>query len=172
VLGVAELILIGYPLWIAFDLGGLATDTLLRTALPAGIGAIVVWIAASTAWLLPLRLGGARKAARRSRAQGPRGARVPDHDQGAGSRPAAAHRAVDRGGGLTGLFLNIYGNWADRAGRRDHGTRALHAYIVGCVRAAWWSHILGEIRGRLFAVGSPLKRFDDGHFRRFHPSSR
>ena len=44
---------------------------------------------------------------------------------------------------------------------------AVHAYVVSCVRAVWWAQILGEVRERLFAVGSPLKRFDDSHFRRF-----
>jgi len=54
VLGIAELIFIAYPLWVAFDLGGLGSDTLLRTALPVGIGAVVVWMSATTAWMLPL----------------------------------------------------------------------------------------------------------------------
>src|SRR5450432_3823981 len=53
VLGIAEIAFIGYPLWLAFDLGGLG-DTLLRTALPVGIGAVVVWRAAITAGLRPL----------------------------------------------------------------------------------------------------------------------
>src|ERR1044071_2889318 len=54
VLGLAELIFIAYPLWVAFDLGGLGSDTLLRTALPVGVGAVIVWTAASAAWLYPL----------------------------------------------------------------------------------------------------------------------
>src|SRR5690348_7595028 len=54
VLGIAELVFIAYPLWVAFDLAGLGSDTLLRTALPVGVGAVVVWLAATTAWLLPL----------------------------------------------------------------------------------------------------------------------
>ncbi|HEX7842196.1 MAG TPA: hypothetical protein VF469_32210, partial [Kofleriaceae bacterium] len=54
VLGLAELIFIAYPLGHAFDLAGLGGDTLLRTALPVGVGAVVVWLAAITAWLLPL----------------------------------------------------------------------------------------------------------------------
>ena len=36
VLGVVEIIAVGYPLWVAFDLGDLGADTLLRTALPVG----------------------------------------------------------------------------------------------------------------------------------------
>src|SRR5262249_61302157 len=53
-LGFAELALIGYPLWQAFDLCELGTDTLLRVGLPVGVAAVVVWFAAITAWLLPL----------------------------------------------------------------------------------------------------------------------
>src|SRR5439155_10276948 len=33
--------------------------------------------------------------------------------------------------------------------------------------AVWWAQILAEVRERLFAVGSPLRRFDDSHFRLF-----
>src|SRR5262245_2511999 len=54
VLGLAELVFIAYPVWVAFDLGALGSDTLLRTALPVGVGAVVVWMSAITAWLLPL----------------------------------------------------------------------------------------------------------------------
>src|SRR5678815_4735720 len=54
VLGIAELVFIAYPLGTAFDLAGFGGDTLLRTALPVAVGAIVVWLAAITAWLLPL----------------------------------------------------------------------------------------------------------------------
>src|SRR5690242_6827855 len=54
VLGIAEVIAVGYPLWAAFDLGNLGADTLLRTALPVGVGACVVWLTAIAVWLLPL----------------------------------------------------------------------------------------------------------------------
>src|SRR5262249_60430709 len=61
-LGFAELALIGYPLWQAFDLCELGTDTLLRVGLPVGVAAVVVWFAAITAWLLPLwQAGSARR---------------------------------------------------------------------------------------------------------------
>src|SRR6185436_13578175 len=48
VLGLLELIGIGYPLWVAFELGDVGGQTLLSTAVPVGIGACVVWIAAIT----------------------------------------------------------------------------------------------------------------------------
>src|SRR5689334_11090817 len=54
VLAFAELFAIGYPLWIAFELGDIGAETLVRTALPVGIGASIVWMAAMTAWMLPL----------------------------------------------------------------------------------------------------------------------
>nr|MBA3542413.1 hypothetical protein [Deltaproteobacteria bacterium] len=53
-LGFAELIGIFYPLWVTFDFADLAGDTLIRTALPVAIGGVMVWLAAITAWLLPL----------------------------------------------------------------------------------------------------------------------
>src|SRR5258706_998794 len=54
VLALLELVAIGYPLWVGFDLGDLGADTLLRTAVPVAIGAGVVWYAAVVTWFLPL----------------------------------------------------------------------------------------------------------------------
>lgn len=166
-LGALELLAVGYPLWIAFDLGMLGADTLLRTALPVGIVAIIVGWATSAAWLFPLW---SAVIARR------RGEKVNKE------LAARAYRITLKGpvrvlllrtgvwtgaAALTGLFLYRYDDWPiSRVGELT-ALAAMHAYIVSCVRAVWWAQILGEIRGRLFAVGSPLKRFDDSHFRRF-----
>src|SRR5438094_387969 len=54
VLALLELVAIGYPLWVGFDLGDLGADTLLRTVVPVAIGAGVVWYAAVVTWFLPL----------------------------------------------------------------------------------------------------------------------
>ncbi len=167
VLGLAELIFIAYPLWIAFDLAGLGSDTLLRTALPVGIGAGVVWLSAITTWLLPLW---SAVAARRN------GERV--HKDLA----ARAYRITLRGpvrllllrtglwsaaAALTSLFFHIFRNWPIERVAEITALASVHAYILACVRAMWSAQILGEVRARLFAAGSPLKRFDDSHFRRF-----
>ncbi len=167
VLGLAELLAVGYPLWVAFDLGALGADTLLRTALPVGVVAIIVGWAATAIWLLPLW---SAVSARR------RGQKVNKE------LAARAYRITLRGpvrvlllrtgvwtgaAALTGLFLYIYNGWPiSRVGELT-ALAALYAYIVSCIRAVWWAQILGEIRLRLFAVGSPLKKFDDSHFRRF-----
>jgi signal transduction histidine kinase len=167
VLGLAELLFIAYPIWVAFDLAGLGGDTLLRTALPVGIGAIVVWLAAITAWLLPLwsavlaRRHGERVhkdlAARAYRItlKGP--VRVLVLRTGLWAAAAA----------LTGLFLHIFRSWPIERVAEITALASVHAYILGCIRAVWWAQILGEVSARLFAAGSPLKRFDDSHFRRF-----
>ncbi len=167
VLALLELIAVGYPVWVAFDLGSLGADTLLRTALPVGIVAVIVWWATTTAWLLPLW---AAVSARR------RGEKVNKE------LAARAYRITLKGpvrvlllrtgvwtaaAGLTGLFLYIYNNWPIHLVAELTSLTAVHAYVVSCVRAVWWAQILGEVRGRLFAVGSPLKKFDDSHFRRF-----
>ncbi|MCX5741953.1 MAG: ATP-binding protein, partial [Proteobacteria bacterium] len=34
-------------------------------------------------------------------------------------------------------------------------------------RAMWWAKIFSDLQTRLFATGSPLRRFDDAHFRQF-----
>jgi signal transduction histidine kinase len=167
VLGLAELIFIAYPLWVAFDLAGLGTDTLLRTALPVGIGAVVVWVSATTAWMLPLW---AAVAARRA------GQRV--HKELA----ARAYRITLKGpvrililrtglwtasAALTALFFHLFRSWPIERVAEITAIASVHAYILACVRAVWSAQVLGEVRARLFAAGSPLKRFDDSHFRRF-----
>ncbi|HEY5944086.1 MAG TPA: HAMP domain-containing protein, partial [Kofleriaceae bacterium] len=167
VLGALELLAVGYPVWVAFDLASLGADTLLRTALPVGIVAVIVWWATTTAWLLPLW---AAVAARR------RGEKVNKE------LAASAYRITLKGpvrvlllrtgmwtgaAGLTGLFLYLYNNWPIHRVAELMSLAAVHAYVVSCVRAVWWAQILGEVRTRLFAVGSPLKKFDDSHFRRF-----
>jgi signal transduction histidine kinase len=167
VLGIAEVIAVGYPLWAAFDLGNLGADTLVRTALPVGVGACVVWLTAIAVWLLPLW---SAVAARR------RGDKVNK------DLAARAYRITLKGpiralvlrtgvwttaAALTGLFLHLYDNWPPQRVAELTALAGVHSYIVSCLRAVWWAQILGEIRTRLFAVGSPLKRFDDSHFRRF-----
>ncbi|MEO7736075.1 MAG: hypothetical protein ABIY55_34275, partial [Kofleriaceae bacterium] len=167
VLGLAELIFIAYPLWVAFDLAALGSDTLLRTAVPVGVGALVVWLASITGWALPLW---SAVVARR------RGERV--HKE----LTARAYRITINGpvrvlllrtgmwsgaAALTGLFLHMFRNWPIERVAEITALASVHAYILGCVRALWTAQILGEIRARLFAAGSPLKRFADSHFRRF-----
>ena len=167
VLALLEFFGVGYPLWVAFDLGDLGADTMVRTMLPVAIGAIGVWIAATIMWFLPLW---AAVSARR------RGERVNKE------LAARAYRITLKGpvrvlllrtaiwtasAALIGLFLHIYDDWpVDRVAAMI-AIAAVHSYIVSCVRAVWFEQILGEIRDRLFAVGSPLKKFDDSYFRRF-----
>jgi signal transduction histidine kinase len=167
VLGLAELIFIAYPVWVAFDLATLGSDTLLRTAVPVGIGAVIVWLVSLTAWMLPLW---SAVAARR------RGERV------AKELSARAYRITLNGpvrvlllrtgmwtaaAALTGMFLHIFRNWPIERVAEITALTSVHAYILSCVRAVWTAQILGEIRRRLFAAGSPIKRFTDSHFRRF-----
>src|SRR5207302_2940851 len=68
---------------------------------------------------------------------------------------------------LTGLFLHVYDDWPAERVAALTALAGVHSYVISCVRAVWWAKILGEVRERLFAAGSPLRRFDDNHFRRF-----
>jgi len=167
VLVLAELVGVAYPLWVAFDLGSLGGAALVGTALPVGIGAAVVWMAALTAWLFPLWAAvGARR----------RGERVPKE------LAARAYRITLKGpvrvlllrtgvwaaaACLTGLFFHLYKEWPLQRVAEITALAAVHAYVVSCVRAVWFAQIMSSVRSRLFAAGSPLKRFDDSHFRRF-----
>jgi signal transduction histidine kinase len=167
VLGLAELIFIAYPLWVAFDLGGLGSDTLLRTALPVGIGAIIVWMAASTAWLYPLwsAVGARRDGERVSKELAARAYRI--------TLKGPVRILLLRTGlwtasaAMTSLFFFIFRSWPIERVAEITALASVHAYILACVRAMWSAQIFGEVRARLFAAGSPLKRFDDSHFRRF-----
>jgi len=167
VLGIVEIIAVGYPLWAAFDLGNLGADTLLRTALPVGVGACVVWLTAITVWLMPLwaAVGARRRGEKVNKELAARAYRI--------TLNGPIRALVLRTGvwtvaaALTGLFLHLYDDWPLERVAELTALAGVHSYIVSCIRAVWWAQILGEVRGRLFAVGSPLKRFDDSHFRRF-----
>ena len=166
-LGVLELIGIGWPLWSTFDLGDLGADTLVRTVLPVAIGGIVVWVVAIATWFAPLYQA---VAARR------RGERVPKELAARAYRVTlkAPVRALllrtmvwTTGAALIGLFLYVYDAWSVDRIAAMIALAAVHSYVVSCVRAVWLASILGDLRKRMFAVGSPLKKFDDSHFRRF-----
>jgi signal transduction histidine kinase len=167
VLGIAEIVLIGYPVWTAFDLGDLPAETLVRTALPVGIGACIVWAAAITTWLMPLwsAVIARRQGERVSRDLAARAYRI--------TLKGAVRVLLLRTGlwsaaaFLTGVFFHTYEAWPWQRVAEITALASVHAYVVSCIRAVWWAQILGEVRGRLFAAGSPLKRFDDSHYRRF-----
>ncbi len=167
VLGILEMGIVAYPVWEAFDLGDLPTGTLLRTALPVGIGAALVWIVAVLAWLLPLYEAVVMRR---------HGQRVPKE------LAARAYRVTLKGPvrvlllrtglwagatSLTGVFLHVYQGWPWPRVAEIASLAAVHAYVVSCIRALWWAEILGAVRIRLFAAGSPLRKFDDSHYRRF-----
>jgi signal transduction histidine kinase len=167
VIAVLELVAVAYPLWIAFDLGQLGADTLLRTALPVAVGAALVWLGAITMWFLPLwtAVGARRRGEKVSKELASRAYRITLKGP---VRVLLLRTAVwTIAAALTGLFLSIYIDWPMHRVAELTALAALHSYIVSCVRAVWWAQILGDVRGRLFAVGSPLKKFDESHFRRF-----
>ncbi len=167
VLAALELIGVAYPVWVAFDLGSLGADTLLRTALPVAVVSVIVWLAATAAWLLPLwsAVSARRRGVKVSKELAARAYRITLKGP---VRVLLLRTGIWTGAAaLTGLFLYIYNNWPIHRVAELTALAAVHSYVVSCVRAVWWAQILGEVRGRLFAVGSPLKRFDDSHFRRF-----
>jgi signal transduction histidine kinase len=167
VLGIAELLFVGYPLWNAFDLGSMGADVLLRTALPVAVGACLVWLGAITTWLLPLwqAVVARREGERVSKELAQRAYRITLKGP---VRVLLLRTALWSGAaGLTGLFFHTYEGWSWTLVAELVTLASVHAYVVSCVRAVWWAQILGETRTRLFAAGSPLKKFDDSHYRRF-----
>jgi signal transduction histidine kinase len=163
----AEAAAIAYPLWRLFDLGELGSDTLLRTVLPVAIGAAILGWAAIATWLVPLwaAVGARRRGERVSKELAARAYRITLRTP---IRVLVLRTTLWSGGAvLTGLFFQEYAGWPWTRVVEFAALAAVHAYVVSCVRAVWWAQILGGVRARLFAVGSPLKRFDDSHFRRF-----
>ncbi|MGE3767728.1 MAG: hypothetical protein AB7L94_36065, partial [Kofleriaceae bacterium] len=167
VLGLAEIVGIAYPLWIAFDLGAVGGQTLLSTAVPVGICACIVWLAAITTWLFPLwaAVGARRRGERVSKEAAARAYRITLKGP---VRVLLLRTGLWAGAALlTGIFLYIYEGWTPQRVFELTAVATVYAYIVSCIRAVWWAQILGEVRQRLFAAGSPLRKFDDSHFRRF-----
>ena len=167
VLGLLELLAVAYPLWAAFELGELGSDTLLRTVVPVAVGGITVWVAAVVVWFLPLwQAVVARRAGERvSKDLAGRAYRI--SLRGA-TRVLLLRTSIWTGGAaLTGLFLYVYDDWSSDKIAALIAIAAVNSYVVSCVRALWTAQVLGELRARLFASGSPLKKFDESHFRRF-----
>ncbi|HEY4179786.1 MAG TPA: ATP-binding protein [Kofleriaceae bacterium] len=170
VLGLAELVGIAYPLWSAFELRDVPRDTLLPAVLPVAVAACIVWFAALTSWMLPLRnaVVARRRGERVNKELAARAYRI--------TLRAPVRILLLRTGlwgaaaTLMGVFLHLYTSpqvwpWARVA--QLAAVASVHAYIVSCIRAVWWAQILGDIRALLFAAGSPLRKFDENHFRRF-----
>jgi signal transduction histidine kinase len=166
VLGAAEAILVGYPLWSLFELSNLPTGTLARVGIPVLVGAALAWSMAITAWLLPIR---ACAAARR------RGEKV-------GKELAArGYRGVLRTPlrvfvGRTVLWIAMaaaagisfvrYQGWDSSQALAMASLAGLHAAPVAGARALWVGKVLDAVRARLFVVNPPLRGYADDHFRR------
>jgi len=166
ILGASEVVLVAMPLWTLFDLGSLGRSELLRIGLPVVVGAGLVWLAAMTAWLLPIRTAVLLRR---------RGDKVPKELAGRAYRAtlriplrALALRTTLWAalGGAIGLFLVRYAGWPLAHALEAASLAAMHAFVLASVRAVWLASILGGIRGRLFAISPPLRRFTDAYFRR------
>ena len=166
VMGAAEVVVAGYPLWSLFELRSIDLGTLARVGLPVLVGAALAWGVAITAWLLPVRTCVAvrRRGERASRDLAARG-----------------YRAVLRTplrvfigrtvlwlamGGAAGLAFMRYQGWSAGQALALTSLAGLHAAPVAAARALWIGRILDAVRARLFVVTPPLRGYADDHFRR------
>jgi signal transduction histidine kinase len=161
----AELGAVAVPVWFLFSLGSIETSTLLRTALPVGIGAWLVWAFAVGAWLLPVRriITARARGEKLDKALAARAYRLTIAAPVRGLMLRTALWTV--AAGATGFFLGRYADWPWTRSAELAAIAGLHAYVIGCVRAVWWEQILGDIRESLFVASSPLRRFEASHFR-------
>src|SRR5262245_48033789 len=166
VLSLVEILLIGVPLWGLFDLRLVPSSMLVRIALPVLVGAALLWTAALTTWLLPVRTAVVLRR---------RGDRVPRE------LAARAYRATLRiplralilrtalwagSAAITSAFLVRYSGWPLPRVAEMTSLAGMHAFVIGAVRAVWLATIFQGIRQRLFAITPSLRRFTDGYFRR------
>ena len=166
VLGGAEAILVGYPLWSLFELGDIAGATLARVGIPVIVGATILWSAALTAWLLPVRgcVAARRRGERCSKELASRGYRAAIRTP---LRVFIARTALWIGmASAIGLFLVRYREWEPSQALAMASLAGLHAAPVAGLRALWLARILDAVRARLFAVTPPLRGYADDHFRR------
>ncbi len=166
VLGAAEVVLVGYPLWSLFDLGKIDGATLARVALPVLVGAALVWSAALTAWLLPVRgcVAARRRGERAGKELASRGYRSAIRTP---LRVFIARTALWIGMASTvGAFLVRYENWPASQALAMASLAGMHAAPIAAARAMWLARILDSVRSRLFAVTPPLRGYADDHFRR------
>ncbi len=166
VLAVVEALGVAYPLYSLFELGRVDTGTLLRVVVPVLVGAVLVWSAAITAWLLPVR--GCVVARRR-------GVKV-DRDLAARGYRAALRTPlrVFLGrtflwvgiGSAVGVFLARYEGWPTERALAMASLAGLHVAPIAGLRAVWVGEVLAGVRARLFTHRAPLRGFADDHFRR------
>ena len=157
VLTTAEVGLVLYPLWMLFDLGALPLSTLLRICLPVAVGAMLVWIVALVAWLLPIRacVVARRRAVRTDRRLLARGYRATLRTP---LRAFLARTALWVGGALAvGTFLARYQGWTAEQALSLAALTGLHAAPIAGARALWLSRILTGVRARLFVSEGPLR---------------
>ncbi len=165
VLLAAEIIAIAVPVWFMFSLGTIGAATLVRTALPVGIAAWLVWAFAVGAWLWPVRKIIAARA-RGEKMNKELAARAYRLTIAAPVRALILRTALwTIAAGATGFFLGQYANWTFARCCELAAVTGLHAYVIGCVRAVWWERILSQVRESLFVASSPLRRFEASHFR-------
>ncbi len=166
VLTAAEVVFIVLPLLSMFEPGAVTGAELLRIAIPAIVGATVVWMAALTAWLAPiqrailLRRRGKRLPKRIANAAYVATWRIPVRTLILRTVlwvcVAAAH----------GVFLRHYSDWSLRQVYELASVTAVHAFGVGVVRTVWYAAIFSSVRSRLFSRLRPIRRFADGYYGR------
>jgi signal transduction histidine kinase len=166
VLVLGEFLLVALPVWTLFGLRAVPTGMLWRIGAPIAVGAALVWAAAFAAWILPVR----RAVVLRRRG-----------DRVSRDLAARAYRAILRlpvrvvllrtalwagSAAIAGNFLARYGGWPLPRVVELIAVTAMHAVLLAAARGVWLSSIMTGLRGRLFAVTPPLRRFADSYFRR------
>ena len=159
-----EVIGIGVPLFALFGDSLGDQTTLLRIAIPMGVGAQLVWWSLSWAWLRPLYKSVLLKR---------QGKRLPEPLALAAYRNlwkiplrALALRSVLWALVVMGigLFLLEYAAWEGHQVIEFTAVGTFHAVVCNLGRAVWLQFLMQRFRQRLFGGVAPLRCFSDGYF--------
>jgi signal transduction histidine kinase len=162
----AELIGVALPIWTLFGFEVVPTSTLMRIVAPVGGAAAGIWVLALAVWLAPIRRVIALKRT---------GTKVPKElsVRAYASSIKLPLRALALRTALwvvsaaaIAAFLWRYAGWPENRIVELAAVAGLHAFLVAGVRAAWLAKIMSRLRGALFSVTPPIRRFADGYFRR------
>jgi signal transduction histidine kinase len=166
ILGAAELVGVVIPMWTLFGFDRIEASNLIRIVVPVGGAAAVIWLVALATWLAPIRKvialkrGGQKVPKELSLRAYTSSLRLP-------LRVIVLRTAlwVLAAAAIAG-FLWRYQGWPDTRIAELAALTGLHSFLVAGVRGAWLARIMARLRGGLFAISPPLRRFADGYFRR------
>ncbi|ACY14926.1 ATP-binding protein [Haliangium ochraceum] len=162
----AELLLVGVPLWLLFELGSVSPGALARAGLPVLLLGSVAWLALMGVWFAPIHR--ALRAHRRDQQLEPEVASAAYRASLSLPLKLLVARAAlwSVGALLVGLLLIGEEGRGLRLAAAMGSVALLHAWVVGILQTLSYGGLLSLVRLHMFPRRSWLERFADGYFGR------